>query len=272
MSSSSTTSTAIGSRSSAAWPSGSSTAQGWPGRLISTTDRDAAIDGAVFVLVQLRVGGQAARFTDETLPRRFGCIGQETTGAGGFAKALRTVPVVLELADDVARRSARTPGSSTSRTRSGSSPRPCSTPGTGPSACATWRSGSSAGWPSGSASRRIGSSSSTSAFGEVLVLGQRRVHVGRHEAADQVAQDPPVPQGQLPEDGAAAGHQGPRDVEVDDGGLLVAGLLPARREGQPRCQRLEQRPLQRREEAAQDPVHQLSRDRWNAGRALMRST
>ena len=59
---------------------------------------------ASFVLVQLRVGGQAARFTDETLPHRFGCIGQETTGPGGFAKALRTVPVVLALADDVARR------------------------------------------------------------------------------------------------------------------------------------------------------------------------
>ncbi len=77
--------------------------QGWPGRLISTTDRDVAIADASFVLVQLRVGGQAARFTDETLPHRFGCIGQETTGPGGFAKALRTVPVVLDLADDVAR-------------------------------------------------------------------------------------------------------------------------------------------------------------------------
>ncbi|HSS35798.1 MAG TPA: 6-phospho-beta-glucosidase [Patescibacteria group bacterium] len=80
--------------------------QGWPGRLISTTDRDVAIADASFVLVQLRVGGQAARFTDETLPHRFGCIGQETTGPGGFAKALRTVPVVLDLADDVARRGA----------------------------------------------------------------------------------------------------------------------------------------------------------------------
>src|SRR6185436_5857705 len=49
-------------------------------------------------IVQLRVGGQAARLLDETIPPRFGCVGQETTGAGGFAKALRTVPVVLELA------------------------------------------------------------------------------------------------------------------------------------------------------------------------------
>ena len=80
--------------------------QGWPGRLVSTTERDQALDGADFVLVQLRVGGQAARYSDETLPHRFGCIGQETTGPGGFAKALRTVPVVLELAEEVGRRRA----------------------------------------------------------------------------------------------------------------------------------------------------------------------
>jgi 6-phospho-beta-glucosidase len=79
---------------------------GWPGRLTTSTDRQAAIDGASFVLVQLRIGGQATRLVDETLPHRFGCIGQETTGPGGFAKALRTVPVVLELADDVGRRGA----------------------------------------------------------------------------------------------------------------------------------------------------------------------
>ncbi|HEY0443298.1 MAG TPA: hypothetical protein VGC90_03660, partial [Candidatus Limnocylindrales bacterium] len=79
---------------------------GWPGRLVRTTDREAAIDGADFVVVQLRVGGQATRLVDETLPRKFGQIGQETTGAGGFAKALRTVPVVLELAELAARRAA----------------------------------------------------------------------------------------------------------------------------------------------------------------------
>ena len=81
--------------------------RGWGGRLVTTTDRDAAIDGADFVVVQLRVGGQAARLRDETTPRRFGCVGQETTGAGGFAKALRTVPVVLDLAERVRRRAAR---------------------------------------------------------------------------------------------------------------------------------------------------------------------
>jgi 6-phospho-beta-glucosidase len=80
---------------------------GWPGRLTLTGDRDAAIDGADFVLLQLRVGGQAARLVDETLPLRFGVIGQETTGAGGFAKALRTVPRVLELAELTAKRAAK---------------------------------------------------------------------------------------------------------------------------------------------------------------------
>lgn len=78
----------------------------WPGRLTLTGDTDAAIDGADFVLIQLRVGGQAARLVDETLPPTFGVIGQETTGAGGFAKALRTVPMVLDLAERTARRAA----------------------------------------------------------------------------------------------------------------------------------------------------------------------
>jgi 6-phospho-beta-glucosidase len=55
------------------------------------------------VLLQLRVGGQAARLQDETWPLECGGVGQETTGAGGLAKALRTVPVVLDLADQVTR-------------------------------------------------------------------------------------------------------------------------------------------------------------------------
>src|SRR5262249_57372706 len=58
-----------------------------------------AMEGADFVIVQLRVGGNHARLQDETIPPRYGFIGQETTGPGGFAKALRTVPVVLELAE-----------------------------------------------------------------------------------------------------------------------------------------------------------------------------
>jgi 6-phospho-beta-glucosidase len=77
---------------------------GWPGQLVLTGDSEQAIDGAAFVLIQLRIGGQAARLVDETLPPKFGTIGQETTGAGGFAKALRTVPIVLQLAELVARR------------------------------------------------------------------------------------------------------------------------------------------------------------------------
>ena len=73
--------------------------QGFAGGLELTGDLDRALDGADFVLVQIRVGGQAARLQDETLPLACGCIGQETTGPGGLAKALRTVPVVLEIAE-----------------------------------------------------------------------------------------------------------------------------------------------------------------------------
>jgi 6-phospho-beta-glucosidase len=79
---------------------------GYEGSIVRTDDHDAAIDGASFVLFQLRVGGQQARLRDETIPLRCGCIGQETTGAGGFAKAMRTVPVVLDLAERVAERAA----------------------------------------------------------------------------------------------------------------------------------------------------------------------
>ena len=73
--------------------------QGFGGSLLLTDDLDRAVDGADFLLVQVRVGGQAARLRDETVPLACGCIGQETTGAGGLAKALRTVPVVLEIAE-----------------------------------------------------------------------------------------------------------------------------------------------------------------------------
>jgi 6-phospho-beta-glucosidase len=69
-----------------------------------TDDRSAALDGADIVLIQLRVGGQAARLRDETFPLACDCIGQETTGAGGLAKALRTVPVVLDIADEARQR------------------------------------------------------------------------------------------------------------------------------------------------------------------------
>ncbi|MEU5046226.1 6-phospho-beta-glucosidase [Streptomyces griseorubiginosus] len=75
--------------------------QGHPGRITTTQDLDAGVDGADAVLLQLRVGGQAARQQDETWPLECGCVGQETTGAGGLAKALRTVPVVLDIAERV---------------------------------------------------------------------------------------------------------------------------------------------------------------------------
>ncbi|MFJ6754210.1 MULTISPECIES: 6-phospho-beta-glucosidase [unclassified Streptomyces] len=79
--------------------------QGHPGRVTTTTDLDAGVDGADAVLLQLRIGGQAARLQDETWPLECGCVGQETTGAGGLAKALRTVPVVLDIAERVRRAS-----------------------------------------------------------------------------------------------------------------------------------------------------------------------
>ena len=77
--------------------------QGHPGRIVTTDDLDAGVEGADAVLLQLRVGGQAAREQDETWPLECGCVGQETTGAGGLAKALRTVPVVLDIAERVRR-------------------------------------------------------------------------------------------------------------------------------------------------------------------------
>ncbi len=77
---------------------------GHPAAVSWTADVDAAVDGAAAVLLQLRVGGQATRHRDETWPLECGCIGQETTGAGGFAKALRTVPVVLDVAERVRQR------------------------------------------------------------------------------------------------------------------------------------------------------------------------
>src|SRR6266545_2519006 len=72
-----------------------------PFKVELTGDRRRAIDGADFVITQLRVGGQAARHGDELLGRRNHLVGQETTGVGGFAKALRTVPVVLDIARDM---------------------------------------------------------------------------------------------------------------------------------------------------------------------------
>ncbi|HEY3832375.1 MAG TPA: 6-phospho-beta-glucosidase [Acidimicrobiia bacterium] len=65
------------------------------------SDRVAGIRDAMFVISQMRVGGMAARERDEQLGREFGLIGQETVGVGGFANALRTIPVALDIARDI---------------------------------------------------------------------------------------------------------------------------------------------------------------------------
>ena len=70
-------------------------------KVILSTDQQEAIRDASYVVTQLRVGQMAARREDEYLGRRHGLIGQETTGVGGMAKALRTIPVVLSVARDI---------------------------------------------------------------------------------------------------------------------------------------------------------------------------
>src|SRR4051794_29361913 len=77
---------------------------GHPGKVTWTTDLDAGVTDVDAALIQLRVGGQQARISDETFPLACGCVGQETTGAGGLGKALRTVPVVLDVAARIRQR------------------------------------------------------------------------------------------------------------------------------------------------------------------------
>jgi 6-phospho-beta-glucosidase len=76
-------------------------AAGDPFAIRLTTDRHAALEGADFTTTQIRVGGMAARREDEYLGRRWGLVGQETTGIGGMANALRTVPVIASIAQDM---------------------------------------------------------------------------------------------------------------------------------------------------------------------------
>ncbi len=76
--------------------------KGAPFKVVLTTDQRDAIRGTSYVITQLRVGMMGARRSDEYLGHRHGLIGQETTGVGGMAKALRTVPVVLNIARDMA--------------------------------------------------------------------------------------------------------------------------------------------------------------------------
>lgn len=66
-----------------------------------TLDRREALKDADFVTTQLRVGLLDARIKDESIPLSHGIIGQETNGAGGLFKALRTIPVVLDIIKDV---------------------------------------------------------------------------------------------------------------------------------------------------------------------------
>lgn len=72
-------------------------AKGEPFKVYLTTDRRAAIQGTSYVITQLRVGQMPARRADEYLGNRHGLIGQETTGVGGMAKAMRTIPVILDI-------------------------------------------------------------------------------------------------------------------------------------------------------------------------------
>src|SRR6185437_6792143 len=74
---------------------------GVPIEVILTFDRREAIKDADFVITQLRVRLLEARGRDEYIPLKYNSIGQETTGAGGFAKALRTIPVILDICKDI---------------------------------------------------------------------------------------------------------------------------------------------------------------------------
>jgi 6-phospho-beta-glucosidase len=76
-------------------------ARGSPFKVVLTTDQREAVKNASYVTTQLRVGQMEARRKDEYLGKRHGLIGQETTGVGGMAKALRTIPVILKIAEDM---------------------------------------------------------------------------------------------------------------------------------------------------------------------------
>ena len=67
------------------------------------TRLEAMLDGADFVITQIRVGGMRARYLDESIPLTYGVLGQETTGPGGMCKALRTIPPMLDIARAVER-------------------------------------------------------------------------------------------------------------------------------------------------------------------------
>jgi 6-phospho-beta-glucosidase len=76
-------------------------AKGNPFKVVLTTDQRTAVQDASYVITQLRVGMMEARRRDEYLGKRHGLVGQETTGVGGMAKAMRTIPVLLRIASDM---------------------------------------------------------------------------------------------------------------------------------------------------------------------------
>ena len=79
---------------------------GFKGEVVLTEDLSCALDGASFVFAQIRPGRMAGRIRDEKIPLKYGLLGQETTGAGGFMQALRTVPVIMDIAKEMKRLSA----------------------------------------------------------------------------------------------------------------------------------------------------------------------
>ena len=72
--------------------------KGFKGKIVLSQDLDESIAGADYIFAQIRVGGLTARIRDEKIPLKYGLLGQETTGAGGFMKAVRTLPVMLDIA------------------------------------------------------------------------------------------------------------------------------------------------------------------------------
>lgn len=84
-------------------------AGGFAGAVTKTTEIDRALDGAKLIFAQIRVGKMQSRILDEKIPLKYGCLGQETTGAGGFMKALRTVPVMMDIARRIKKYAAANP-------------------------------------------------------------------------------------------------------------------------------------------------------------------
>ncbi|WP_121640334.1 6-phospho-beta-glucosidase [Virgibacillus sp. Bac330] len=76
-------------------------ASGHSVKIIATFNRQEAIKGADYIITQFRVGQLKMRRYDEYIAIKHGVIGQETTGAGGFMKALRTIPVILDICNDI---------------------------------------------------------------------------------------------------------------------------------------------------------------------------